>query len=143
MMYLIRIEGQDIPVDETIAMSDDNIRACLAPLYPDAANALITRAKQGEDTTIVNVAKRAGTKGQSTPLDHLVACAGGMNPAVALHQEIQRMDSLLDIEAALLLNERIEQAIKDGEEQASAVQFAAQRLMSSRPAHAPAIILGF
>lgn len=145
MKYILKIEGQEIPVEAEIGEHDDIIRALLAPMYPDAANSLITRVKQGDDTTIVNIAKRAGTKGLDpiTPLDHLIGCAGGMNPAIEMHRKIQALDGSLDIEEALLLDEQIATAIEEGERQATAVNFAVQRLMNSRPIPAPVVIVGF
>lgn len=62
--YQITIEGQTIPVPPEIGSSDAAVKAALAPYFPDAANAMITRSEKG-DVVTVNVVKKAGSKGLS------------------------------------------------------------------------------
>jgi hypothetical protein len=143
--YNILIEGTTIPVPEEIGSNDDSVRRALAPFYPDAANALITRVEK-DDVITVNVVKRAGTKG-ADPLTALIDCPGGMNPAIALFQQLQELERAsngpLEAESLLELDQSLEQAIHDGEEQREAVESARNRLQKSAPCPAPALVTGF
>lgn len=147
MNYIVSIEGQTIPVPLEVGENDQNVRNILAPYFPDAANALITRKTEGETVTI-NVAKRAGTKGlvhdlDITPLNYLASCAGGMNPAIALYQRIQSIDADLDVEAALELDDQVAHAIDEGRRHMEMIEFARNRLGKSKPMPSPFVILGF
>lgn len=148
MQYVVKIEGQDIPVDETIGASDETVKRALAPFFPDAANALITRTAK-DDVTTITVVKRAGPKGASnqTPLTHLLNCPGGKNPVIALYEEIAGADGNAvmpsDPEQILGVNSRIDEAIEAGEKQRQAVESARKRLDSARPVPAPVLVLGF
>ena len=62
MNYLIKIEGQEIPVPEEIGKSDESVKQVLTPYYPQAANSLITRVEK-DDLVTITVVKQAGTKG--------------------------------------------------------------------------------
>lgn len=139
--YVIHIEGQQIPVDAAIGASDDLVRKALAPVYPQAANAAITRVEK-DDTVTIQVVKRAGTKG-GDPAEYLEACAGGMNPAVALMQELRKTDEALQLGRLLALDQQIERAIREGREQAAKLEAAAKRLDAARPAAAPEVPWGF
>lgn len=143
MSYTVTIEGQKIPLPDEIGSSDDKVRQALAPYFPDAANALITRSeKEGEVT--INVVKKAGTKGLLEGLDMLTDCAPNRkNPAVALHDELKSASQELSAEQLLVLDKRIEDAIKDGERQRDALVHAIRRLIEARPQPAPAVVRGF
>lgn len=140
MNYIVKIEGQEIPLPEEIAKSDEGVKRALAPYYPEAANALITRV-ENEGVTSITVVKRAGTKGAIGVL-HLVECVGGQNPAIALALEIGAMQNL-DALGLLELDARIEAAIQDGEAQAEQVKGARERLEKTAPSPAPGLIVGF
>jgi hypothetical protein len=142
MNYIVSIEGQSIPLPEEIGSSDDAVKRALAPYYPEAANAMLTRVTQG-DTTTITVIKKAGTKGRG--LAALIACPGGKNPAMTLYEEINALDELARMDPLTLLemDARIEEAITAGGQQAEAVAFAAKRLIRSAAQPAPVIILGF
>jgi len=144
MNYQIVIEGQTIPIPEEIGKDDEIVRKTLAPFYPDAANAMITRTEK-DDVTTVNVVKRAGTKGNyAKALGSLQNCQGGENPAIALYREFQvDVWEELGPEELLALDGRIETALVEGAEQAAAVDNAKKRLAETRPVAAPAIVLGF
>jgi hypothetical protein len=140
--YNAVIEGQTFPLPEEIAATDDGVKRALAPFYPDAANALITRV-QKDDVVMITVVKRAGTKG-ATILD-LANCTGGRNPAIELDEEIRRRELQGNYTPLELveLEPRIDQAILDGEAQAKLIEQAGKRLMLSAPRPAPDLITGF
>ncbi len=143
MNYQIAIEGQTIPIPEEIAADDEMVRKTLAPFFPDAANAMITRVEK-DGTTTINVVKRAGTKGTANALEKLEACEGGENPAIALYRQFQT-DVLEELspEELLQLNDQIDIALEEGNRQAKAVAHALKRLVQTRPMAAPAIVVGF
>lgn len=145
MNYQIVIEGQTIPIPEEIGADDEMVRKTLAPFYPDAANAMITRVKKDGLTTI-NVVKRAGTKGNTmdTAVDYLNNCPGGENPAIVLYRQFQlNVWEELGPEELLKLDGQIEGALVESEKQAEAIKHARERLAGTRPVAAPAIIVGF
>jgi len=141
-MYTVTIEGQKIPLPDEIGSDDAKVRQALAPYFPDAANALITRTVKDGETTI-NVVKKAGTKGLHAGLQMLQACTGGKNPAVALYEEIKANPEPLSPEQLLVMDSRIEQALDEGKKQRDAVAHAAKRLIRARPQPAEAVVQGF
>lgn len=63
-MITVNIEGQKIPLDESICKTDASLRDALSPYYPAVTNAKITRNKDKEgNLTTIDVVKQAGTKG--------------------------------------------------------------------------------
>jgi hypothetical protein len=145
MNYIVSVEGQNIPVPEEIGASDESVKNALSGLYPEVANAMITRVAK-DDTTTITVVKRAGSKGL-TGLDYLKVCPGGKNPAVALYEELQVLDqedsALKDPVEMLELDARIDGAIREGAEQAQRVEYALKRLTKSASRPAPFVIQGF
>jgi len=159
MNYIVKIEGQEIPVPEEIGATDEAVKRALAPFYPDAANAMITRV-DNEGTVTITVVKRAGSKGLTTDFDHgsngleegagtaplqaLIECLGGKNPAVVLYEELaEREREGVDLEALLVLDGQIGQALEAGEKDFQAVGAAYSRLRESRPRPAPELVVGF
>jgi hypothetical protein len=142
MSYTVTIEGQKIPLPDEIGSSDEKVRQALAPYFPDAANALITRTEKDGETTIT-VVKKAGTKGLQAGLQALQDGPGGKNPAIMLYEEIKRRVDPLSPEELLVLDSRIEQAIDEGQQQQQALVHAVQRLIMARPQAAPAVVEGF
>lgn len=148
MNYIVVIEGQNIPLPEEIAMDDAKVRQALAPFFPDAANAMITRTKGKDDeTTLVNVVKKAGSKGkgmQASPYDHLRACKGGMNPAIELYRRMQAEgEQQIDPEWLLEHGTEIEQAVEQGEKQLAMLENAVKRLRLAKAQPAPEVMAGF
>ena len=141
--YTVTIEGQTIPLPEEIAKDDDGVKRALAPYYPEAANAMITRITK-DDTVEMTVVKRAGTKGLA-PFQHLVTCPEGRNPAIELHEQITRRsaDGELTPLELLELEPLIGTAIRDGKAQAEAVDKAVERLTRSAAQPSPVVISGF
>ena len=143
MQYVVSIEGQNIQLPAGIGERDEDVKRAMAPFFPEVANAMLTRKTEGETTTIT-VVKRAGSKGLAG-LAYLDNCAGGVNPAVALYQDLQKAGELVDPDPAYLLelDARVDQALKDGEDQAKAVEYAANRLARAVASPAPILIEGF
>jgi hypothetical protein len=141
MSYVVKIEGQEIPVPDEIGGNDEAVKRALTPYYPEVANAMITRVEKDGVTTIT-VVKRAGTKG-ADPLEHLLACEGGKNPAIALCEEIEADDQARDPLYLVDLDARIEAAIEAGEQQARMVDRALERLKKTSAIPAPDVVMGF
>lgn len=151
MNYIVKIEGQEIPVPEEIGRDDDSVKRALAPYFPDAANAMITRVEEGE-TVKITVVKRAGSKGnghddivpQRVPQQYLVECEGGQNPVIVLFEELRQKDQAgMDIEALLSLDHEIAEAVEAGGKQYDAIASAYKRLRNARPQPAPVLVMGF
>ena len=147
MEYVIAIEGQQIPIPEEIGKDDAAVKRALAPFFPDAANAMITRTTKGEVTT-VNVVKKAGSKGgRSTfgsTLDSLDQCIQHQNPAVELYNELQLLDKAeLTPELMLEYDASLQGAIDAGLEQAEQVKQTIERLLRSPAVPARGVPFGF
>ncbi|HRH40237.1 MAG TPA: hypothetical protein PKY82_01240 [Pyrinomonadaceae bacterium] len=62
---IIKIEGQEIPLDVSIAADDNLLKAALSPYYPSIKNAQISReTRVGQ--MIVSIVKKAEHKGESS-----------------------------------------------------------------------------
>lgn len=142
MNYVIKIENQEIPVPEDIGSSDDAVKKALAPFFPDAANALITRTTK-DDTITINVVKKAGSKGAA--LNYLIECEGGKNPAISMVETIEKtnMETMGDIEMLLALDTQIADAVREGTAQAGMIKAAIHRLSKSKPVPSPVVPIGF
>jgi hypothetical protein len=142
MSYTVVIEGQKIPLPDEIGSDDVKVRQALAPYFPDAANAMITRTDKSGEVTI-NVVKKAGTKGLQAGVEYLQACPGGKNPAVALYEEFKGHTELMYPEELLVLDKRIAEALDEGTRQNQAIGQAIKRLIRARPQPAPEVVQGF
>lgn len=60
---VIKIEGQEIPLDVPIAADDNLLKAALSPYYPSIKNAQISRETRAGQL-IVSIVKRAEHKGK-------------------------------------------------------------------------------
>jgi hypothetical protein len=143
MNYIVKIEGQEIPVPEEIGATDDAVKRALAPFYPEVAGAMITRVVTNENTVTLNVIKKAGSKG-AAGLDFLRECPSHQNPAIELYQEIhEKGDSPLNPVTLLELDKRIGDAIIAGEQQVTAIEKARERLAAAVPQPSRTIMRGF
>jgi len=59
---IIKIEGQEIPLDAAIAADDNLLKTALSPYYPSIKNAQITRETRNGQM-IVSIVKKAEHKG--------------------------------------------------------------------------------
>ncbi|NMC84311.1 MAG: hypothetical protein GYA58_03395 [Anaerolineaceae bacterium] len=142
MTYNVVIEGQTIPVPEEIGANDETVKRAMTPFFPQVSNAMLTRVEKDGVTTIT-IVKRAGTKGIA--LTELIRCQGRKNPIIQLYEELQAMDERdqVDLVQVLEMDERIDRALAEGEEQAEAIESMSRRLARSAAQPAPAVILGF
>ena len=62
-LAVVRIEGQEIPLNCAIAADDNLLKAALSPHYPSIQNASITR-ETVKGTMTVSIVKRAQQKGR-------------------------------------------------------------------------------
>ena len=60
---VIKIEGQEIPLDAAIAADDHLLKTALSPYYPSIKNAQITRETAQAGQMIVSIVKKAEHKG--------------------------------------------------------------------------------
>lgn len=60
---IIKIEGQELPIDVKIAADDNLLKTALSPHYPSIKNALVSRETLTSGQLIVSVVKRAEHKG--------------------------------------------------------------------------------
>jgi hypothetical protein len=90
------------------------------------------------------VVKKAKSKGADA-LGKLIACEGGHNPAVALYEEIQvrQLSGYVGPYEMLALQEEVDQAVKEGQQQAEAIERTRARLINARSQPAPALVVGF
>jgi len=119
-MVTLLIEGQSLELPETIAINDDALRKAIAPLFPQVATARFERVSNSEGQTVIKIVKEAGTKGlSSTSSEDIVAalkqCPRHLNPAIALHQRLSRVDTELSDEDTLVLEQQLDEAITAGE----------------------------
>lgn len=146
MPTIVKLEGQDIPLTDEIAATDDRVRAALAPFYPDVANAEIQRKQEGEQT-IITIVKRAGPKGASGQArSALLAAPRSLNPAVALCLELEKMETEageMSAETLLSLRPRIEQALEQSRGQVDDLAAVRKALVAARAVPAPSVPIGF
>lgn len=96
MKYIVKIEGQEVPVPDSVgALEDADLKRALTPMFPGAANSKIERAEKDGVTTIT-VVKLAGSKGSARKnkkeggLAALLSCKSRRNPIVDLYQAANR-----------------------------------------------------
>lgn len=117
MKYILVIEGQETPLDETIAANDDVLRTTIAAYMPLLANAEIQRRTEG-DTVRIQMLKRAGTKGSVAAVcQNLRTAPPQLNPALSLVWQIEqlKLQKDLDITALIALQPQIEAAYTNGQ----------------------------
>lgn len=142
-MITIQIDGQQFPLPDEIAATDELLKAALAPFVPWIANAQIER-KEKDGAMVVNVIKRADWKGNgSAVVDALIASSHEMNPAVALWMQLQGRTDTQDPGAILALEPTITAAIEEGDREIASVQQALTRLVECAPVSPTRIPLGF
>ena len=145
MQYVVAHEGQSIPVPAEIGADEQKLRRALSTIIPGIAEAKITSTVK-DDLTTFTIIKTAGTKGagHASPLAALAQCEGGINPAVAYFQSVERVDlTSLSPDAALRMDAQISEALVEGQEQFELLEKALARLAASAPIASPRIVLGF
>lgn len=132
-MPILKIDGQELELDEAMAASDELLRQGLAPFYPFMQNALIERKTDKDGQLVIEVVKRAGTKGAITPLSVLIESPEEVNPAIALAWILKRQEAAGEIEASNIVQiyGQIEEAITTGREEESLINAAWSFLSST------------
>jgi hypothetical protein len=132
-MPILKIDGQELELDEAMAASDELLRQGLAPFYPFMQNALIERKTDKDGQLVIEVVKRAGTKGSITPLSVLIDAKEEVNEASALAWILKRQEAAGKIEASYIVQMygQIEEAIATGREEESLVDAAWSFLTST------------
>lgn len=132
-MPILKIDGQELELDEAMAASDELLRQGLAPFYPFMQNALIERKTDKDGQLVIEVVKRAGTKGAMTPLSVLIDAKEEVNEAIALAWILKRQEAAGEIEASHIVQMygQIEEAIATGREEESLIDAAWSFLTST------------
>ena len=119
-MATLKIEQQELELDDAIAANDELLRQGLAPFYPFINNALIERKTDKDGQLVINVVKRAGTKGAtSTPLSILIDTPEEVNSAITLAWQLKQREAIGQLETVNLVQmyEQIDDAISEGREE--------------------------
>lgn len=119
-MVTLKIEQQELELDDAIAANDELLRQGLAPFYPFINNALIERKTDKDGQLVIEVVKRAGTKGAtSTSLSVLIDTPEAVNPAITLAWQLKQREAIGQIETVNLVQmyEQIDDAISKGREE--------------------------
>ncbi len=119
-MVTLKIEQQELELDDEIAANDELLRQGLAPFYPFINNALIERKTDKDGQLVIEVVKRAGTKGAtSTSLSVLMDTPEAVNPAITLAWQLKQREAIGQIETVHLVQmyEQIDDAISKGREE--------------------------
>lgn len=140
MNYIIKIEGQDIPVPEEIGATDEMVKNALKPVFPEVANASLTRTTK-DDLTTITVIKRAGSKGG---WQELITAPEGRNPVITLQRDLADVNpNRLPVDQLLKMDRKITKAVEEGDRQNGAVGHAFHRLKKSKAIPATFVPRGF
>ncbi|BCY18661.1 hypothetical protein hrd7_25100 [Leptolinea sp. HRD-7] len=140
MEYKVFIEGQTIPVPPEIGETDDGVKNAMRPIFPEIANAQLTRTEKDGVTTIT-VIKKAGTKGG---WQDLVTAPAGRNPVILLETKLAGTDTdQLDLDSLTEIDELITSTLEEGDRQNEMVGYALHRMKRSRPVATSTIPAGF
>lgn len=142
MSYLLIVEGQEIPLTAEIAATDETIRNCIAPFYPEAATATFKR-EEADGVTRIRMVKSAGTKGCGV-VQQLQQSKECLNPALALSWQLKQLErqTSIEIETLIGLQPQINHAIAIGHEWELSVQTSLDRLKQTQPSPSKISIVG-
>ena len=140
MTYIVKIEGQEVPVPDSLGgLNDADLKRALTPMFPGAAHSKIERAEKDGVTTIT-VVKMAGSKGagrrrrKGGGLAALVKCTNRRNPVVALYEELHLEQAAeLKPDEMIGISDRIGKVLESGERQAQEMEAALGRLRMTAP----------
>lgn len=143
MSYLLIVEGQEIPLSAEIAATDETIRNCLAPFYPEAATASFKR-ELSDGVTRIRMVKSAGTKG-SNVIQKLQQGEECLNPALALSWQLKQLErqNSIEIETLVELQPQIDDAIATASEWELSVQTSLDRLKTCSLSPSQILIAGY
>ena len=142
-MVTVHMDGQSINLPDAVGAKDELVRAALAPFVPWIANAQIERKEQ-EGQTVLNIIKRADTKGSGADvLAALIAAPEELNPAVALWKRLERAANLDNPGTILEWQPAIADAIQQGEREIELVRSTLVQLAEGSVARTTRVPLGF
>lgn len=143
MSYLLIVEGQEIPLSAEVAGTDETIRNCLAPYYPEALTATFKR-EDADGVTRICMVKSAGTKG-SNVIQKLQQGEECLNPALALSWQLKQLErqNSIEIETLIELQPEINHAIAIGRNWELSVETSLDRLKQTQPSSSKLSIVGF
>lgn len=145
-MAIIKLDGQDVDIDDAIASSDEDLKSVLVPFYPQLANAEITREINDDGQMIVRMIKRAGPKGNETPIESLKNAPNELNPTIDLAWKVKQKffsSSSIELKDVIDLQPQIQAALKTGQEEKASINRTLAFLRNSPPQASNITIAGF
>ncbi|MEH1780877.1 MAG: hypothetical protein V7L26_17540 [Nostoc sp.] len=145
-MAIIKLDGQDINIDDAIARSDEDLKSVLVPFYPQLANAQITRETTPDGLLIVKMIKQAGPKGNETTIESLKNAPNQLNPAIDLSWKAKQKffsNSPIELKDVIDLQPQIQAALKNGQEEKESINRAKAFLRHCPPQASNITISGF
>ncbi|MEH2067907.1 MAG: hypothetical protein V7K47_07025 [Nostoc sp.] len=115
-MAIIKVDGQDIRIDDAIAQNDQDLKKVIVPFYPQLANAEIKRETTAEGLLIVRMIKQAGFKGNAV-FESLKNAPSQFNPAIDLAWRCKQVfftNSPVELKDVIDLQPQIESALSCG-----------------------------
>ncbi|MBD0264585.1 MAG: hypothetical protein ICV78_18225 [Tolypothrix sp. Co-bin9] len=133
-MALIKIDGQEIVLEDSIAKDDTALRNALTPFFPQLANAEISRQTDGEGLMTVRLIKKAGPKGNiQRVISDLQSAPEFLNPAIELAWKIKH-GIIIDpnnLQQVIKLQPEIQKSISVGTREQTTIQKTAEFLIAS------------
>ncbi|MFN6474028.1 MAG: hypothetical protein RMY36_030735 [Nostoc sp. SerVER01] len=115
-MAIIKIDGQDITIDDAIAQNDEDLKKVIVPFYPQLANAEIKRETTAQGL-VVRMIKQAGLKGSDAVIESLKNAPSEFNPAIDLAWRCKQVfftNSQVELKDVIDLQPQIESALSAG-----------------------------
>jgi hypothetical protein len=152
-MAILKLEGQEIELDERMAQNDKALLEFVATFSPELANATITRKQEGNQT-VVALTKRAGSKGsgnsssakaQSGVVSALLEAPLYLNPALLLGWQLRQAEAKgsLTLDRLLSLQTTLAEAIEQGETELELLENSLKRLLNAPPIPSKSLPPGF
>jgi len=144
-VYKLRCEGREVRLNlpPRVLQNDDLLVTALKASMPKIIGAVITRHNPQDGVVVIEVAKKHGPKGSSSPVvAALIGALAGENPAVLLYRRVAVLD-LAQLSAAeiAVLDADIETAQAEGDTLYRQMQAAVGRLKESAPLPSPYPVL--
>ena len=149
-LALVRFEGQELELEDSIAREDQAIIAALSAWYPMLATAKFTRSTAPDGRLVVEATKQGGTKGQGGPRPsgfcaHLDAADDALHPAVRLALEFDALERAgrLSLSDRLARATEIEAALASLRDQLATLNTFTRLMDHADPSPLRSIPLGF
>jgi len=146
-MATVNFEGRAIPMDDSIAGSDELLKQALIPhLGPEIANATISREQKEGQPMVVTLVKRAGPKGACAGFAGLLQAPERINPVFGVAWMLRWNDArgTLDLMELLELQALVDATLAQGADEEQHAQRALLRLKQAPALALPAqVVVGF